>query len=309
MGAQVQPFLQILGICFVFFFFPALLQMMVFHCQPNAPRQRVARAVAIMAAIAFVIRFSDFAYLSIEPPSTRRSIIKGGAAAMLAASIGAPAAKGYELMPLPYQYDALEPSIDRLTMEIHHDRHHQTYINKINKVLEGMEQPPLVKLQKKAIRAGTDVRNNAGGAYNHNMFWMELAKTGTGGKPEGELLAAINMFFGSFEEFKSKFEAASAPGARFGSGWVWLVVRADGLHITSTPDQDNPLMLGVDALEGIPILGLDVWEHAYYLKYQQNRPTYVKAWWDVVNWNQVSAWYLDAVQGMAPILEIAFYYR
>merc|ERR1719229_79713 len=151
--------------------------------------------------------------------------------------------------------------------------------------------PSILELQKGAIKAGGAVRNNGGGVYNHNFFWLEMAPTGTGGEPSAALSKAIDEAFGSLDDFKSKFEAAGAPGARFGSGWVWLVVNKDSkLAITSTPNQDNPLMEGVEGTAGIPILGCDVWEHAYYLK----------AWWDVVNWNQVSAWYDDALSGKAP---------
>jgi Fe-Mn family superoxide dismutase len=189
-------------------------------------------------------------------------------------------------------------------MEFHHDKHHNTYLVNINKALEGKDQPPILELQKGAIKAGPAYRNSGGGYYNHNFFWLEMAPTGTGGQPSDKLAAAISSDFGSMDDFKSKFEAAGAPGARFGSGWVWLVVTADKkLAITSTPNQDNPLMDGVDGTPGIPILGCDVWEHAYYLKYQYRRPDYIKAWWDVVNWNVVSAWYEDALNGKAPTTE------
>merc|ERR1712226_688381 len=176
-----------------------------------------------------------------------------------------------------------------------------TYVVNINKALEGNDQPPLVELQKTAIQRGPAFRNSGGGVYNHDLFWLEMAPVGKGGSPSAKLAAAIDESFGSLDEFKAKFEAAGAPGARFGSGWVWLVVDAGKkLAITSTPNQDNPLMEGVEGVPGIPILGCDVWEHAYYLKYQWQRPAYIKAWWDVVNWNQVSAWYEDALGGKAP---------
>jgi len=216
----------------------------------------------------------------------------------------APPAEAYELPPLGYAYDALEPSIDKETMTIHHDKHHNTYVVNINKALEGKEQPPLAELQKTAIQSGPAFRNSGGGAYNHDLFWLEMAPVGTGGAPSAKLAAAIDEAFGSMDEFKAKFEAAGAPGARFGSGWVWLVVDANKkLAITSTPNQDNPLMEGVEGTPGIPILGCDVWEHAYYLKYQWKRPDYIKAWWNVVNWNQVSAWYEDALGGKAPVVD------
>merc|ERR1719384_2820422 len=187
---------------------------------------------------------------------------------------------------------------------IHHDKHHNTYVTNINKALHGKPQPTLLDVQKTAILDGPAFRNSGGGAYNHNFFWLEMAPTGTGGAPSAKLTTAINDAFGSMDEFKAKFEAAGAPGARFGSGWVWLVVGEDKkLAITSTPNQDNPLMEGADGTPGIPILGCDVWEHAYYLKYQYRRPDYIKAWWDVVNWNQVGAWYEDALGGKAPEVE------
>jgi len=208
----------------------------------------------------------------------------------------------YELMPLPYAYDALEPAIDSATLHFHHDNHHQTYVTNINKVLDGQLQPSLLELQRSAIERGPEVRLSAGGVYNHNFYWLGMAPTGAGGAPSTKLAAAIDQAFGSIDEFMARFEAAGTPVARPGSGWVWLVVHGDGkLAITSTPNQDNPLMDGVDGIRGIPILTCDVWEHAYYLKYQYRRPAYMKAWWDVVNWQQVSAWYDDALEGKAPI--------
>lgn len=222
----------------------------------------------------------------------------GGVGALLGAAGIVEQAGAYDLMPLPYAYDALEPSIDKATMEFHHDKHHNTYVTNINKALEGKTQPSLLELQKTAIQAGPAYRNSGGGTYNHNFFWQEMAPTGTGGAASSKLADAINGAFGSMDDFKAKFEAAGAPGARFGSGWVWLVVDKDSkLVITSTPNQDNPLMDGVEGTPGIPILGCDVWEHAYYLKYQFRRPDYLKAWWDVVNWKQVSSWYDDALAG------------
>lgn len=236
------------------------------------------------------------------PAASRRDVL-GGMAGALAAITGSAAAEAYDLPPLPYAYDALEPSIDKATMEFHHDKHHNTYVTNINKAFEGKTQPPLTELQKTAIKAGAAVRNNGGGTYNHDFFWLEMAPKGKGGAPSAKLAAAIDSAFGSLDEFKAKFEAAGAPGARFGSGWVWLVVADNKLAITSTPNQDNPLMEGVEGTPGIPVLGCDVWEHAYYLKYQFRRPDYLKAWWDVVNWNQVSAWYEDALNGKAPVVD------
>jgi len=234
-----------------------------------------------------------------SPQQSRRDVATGLAGA-LAGILGSEQAEAYELPPLTYAYDALEPSIDKATMEFHHDKHHLTYVTNINKALEGKNQPPLLELQKTAIKDGAAFRNSGGGTYNHNFFWLEMAPKGSGGAPSDKLAGAINEAFGSMDDFKAKFEAAGAPGARFGSGWVWLVVADGKLAITSTPNQDNPLMDGVDGTAGIPILGCDVWEHAYYLKYQFRRPDYIKAWWDVVNWNQVNAWYEDALAGKAP---------
>jgi len=270
-------------------------------------RRRTRGALALGAAVVVASRCLDLGFLfpGAAPSgkaSSRRDMVTGGIAGALMAAVGAPQqASAYELPPLPYAYDALEPSIDKATMEFHHDKHHLTYVTNINKALEGKDQPALVELQKTAIQSGPAFRNSGGGTYNHNFFWLEMAPKGTGGSPSSKLAAAIDEAFGSMDDFKAKFEAAGAPGARFGSGWVWLVV-AEGnkLAITSTPNQDNPLMDGVEGTPGIPVLGCDVWEHAYYLKYQFKRPDYIKAWWDVVNWNQVSAWYEDALAGKAP---------
>jgi Fe-Mn family superoxide dismutase len=192
----------------------------------------------------------------------------------------------YQLPPLPYPEDALEPHIDAQTMSIHHDRHHQTYVDKANAALEGTEwadEPAEVVIQHldelpEDIRGA--VRNNAGGHANHSLFWTVMSPDG-GGAPEGELASAIDAAFGSFDAFKEQFAAAAAN--RFGSGWAWLVWDGSGVAITSTPNQDNPLSEGK-----IPLLGVDVWEHAYYLKYQNKRPDYVAAWWNVVNWSEVA---------------------
>ena len=192
----------------------------------------------------------------------------------------------YQLPPLPYAEDALEPHIDAQTMSIHHDKHHQTYVDKANAALEGTEwadQPAEVVIQHldelpEDIRG--PVRNNAGGHANHSLFWTVMSPDG-GGEPEGELAAAIDAAFGDLASFKEQFAAAAAN--RFGSGWAWLVWDGSGVAITSTPNQDNPLSEGK-----IPLLGVDVWEHAYYLKYQNKRPDYVAAWWNVVNWSEVA---------------------
>jgi len=266
-------------------------------------RRRARSAVALFIAAALVSQVLNLCFISPPASASRRDALGAGLAGTLAALVGTNQADAYELMPLPYAYDALEPSIDKATMEFHHDKHHNTYLTNINKALEGKSQPPLVEMQKTAIKDGAAFRNSGGGTYNHNFFWLEMAPTGTGGAPSEKLAAAINDAFGSMDDFKAKFEAAGAPGARFGSGWVWLVVSDGKLAITSTPNQDNPLMDGVEGTQGIPILGIDVWEHAYYLKYQFRRPDYIKAWWDVVNWKQVSAWYEDALAGKAPVAD------
>lgn len=194
----------------------------------------------------------------------------------------------HELAPLPYAHDALEPHIDKQTMEIHHGKHHNAYVTNLNKAIAGnaaLEAKSIDDLVKNLntvpenIRGA--VRNNGGGHWNHTFFWKVMGPQ-AGGAPSGALADAINAAFGSFDEFKTKFEAAGV--GRFGSGWAWLVVKDGKLAITSTPNQDNPLM---DA-SGAPILGCDVWEHAYYLKYQNRRPDYLKAFWNVVNWAQVA---------------------
>lgn len=198
----------------------------------------------------------------------------------------------FELPALPYAFDALEPHIDARTMEIHHGKHHNGYTNKLNAALEGtdMADKPieeiLANLDKLPADKQTAVRNNGGGFANHALFWQILGPN-AGGAPEGELADAINGAFGSFDSFKEQF-AAAATG-RFGSGWAWLVVDNGSLTITSTPNQDTPLMEGKT-----PILGLDVWEHAYYLHYQNRRADYVSAFWNVVNWNKVAEFYAAA---------------
>lgn len=203
-------------------------------------------------------------------------------------------AQAYELAPLPYAFDALEPHIDAKTMEIHHGKHHATYINNLNKVLKDF--PDIESMQAGAVKAGPAVRNNGGGHYNHATFWTNMAPVGKTGTPSAELDAAIVSAFGSKDAMMEQFTQAALT--RFGSGWAWLGVKPDGkLGITSTANQDNPLMEGLDyPVEAMkPILGLDVWEHAYYLKYQNRRPEYVKAFFNVVNWDQVNKNYKDAL--------------
>jgi superoxide dismutase, Fe-Mn family len=191
----------------------------------------------------------------------------------------------FSLPKLPYAYDALEPHIDAKTMEIHYTKHHQTYIDNLNKAIAGSpnEQKSLEDLVANAGKISPAVRNNAGGHWNHSFFWDLLAPNG--GKPEGALADAIKSSFESLEAFQEKFNAAGL--ARFGSGWVWLIRKGNALEISSTPNQDNPLM-DVAEVKGQPILGVDVWEHAYYLKYQNKRADYLKSIWSVINWNAVA---------------------
>ncbi|WLS78970.1 superoxide dismutase [Mn] [Erwinia pyri] len=197
----------------------------------------------------------------------------------------------YSLPSLPYAYDALEPHFDKQTMEIHHTKHHQTYVNNANAALEGTEfadlpvDELLAKLDQVPADKKTVLRNNAGGHSNHSFFWKGL-KTGT--TLSGELKAAIEKDFGSVDAFKAEFEKAAAT--RFGSGWAWLVKKGDKLAVVSTANQDSPLMgEAISGASGTPIVGLDVWEHAYYLKYQNKRPDYIKAFWEVVNWDEAAA--------------------
>lgn len=205
----------------------------------------------------------------------------------------------FTLPDLPYDYDALEPNIDERTMRIHHDKHHQGYTRKLNNALEGHED-----LQDKSIedllgdidsvpeKIRTAVRNNGGGFANHRLFWKIMSPDG-GGEPSGDLAEAIDDAFGSFDEFKEKL--SSAASGQFGSGWGWLVVDESGdLHVYSTPNQDSPYMKG-----HTPILGVDVWEHAYYLKYQNERGSYLEKWWNVVDWDEVSKQYEEAKKGAA----------
>jgi superoxide dismutase, Fe-Mn family len=193
----------------------------------------------------------------------------------------------FTLPALPYAFNALEPHIDARTMEIHHGKHHNAYVTNLNNALAGTdgEKLSIEEICKNISKYPAAVRNNGGGHYNHSLFWTILGPNGAG-KPSGEVADAINSAFTSFDEFKTKF-AAAATG-RFGSGWAWLIKDASGkLQITSTPNQDNPLMDVAEA-KGTPILGLDVWEHAYYLNYQNRRPDYITAFWNVVNWNEVA---------------------
>lgn len=199
----------------------------------------------------------------------------------------------FELEALPYAADALEPHIDKTTMEIHHDRHHQAYVDNLNKAIAGTdaENLSLLDIIKNVSKYSAAVRNNGGGHYNHSLFWKVLGPN-AGGAPTGELGEAINATFGSFDELKKQLQAAGAT--RFGSGWAWLIVGADGkLAVTSTPNQDNPLM-DVAEVKGTPILGIDVWEHAYYLKFQNKRPAYLEEIFNVINWDAVAQNYAAA---------------
>jgi Fe-Mn family superoxide dismutase len=195
----------------------------------------------------------------------------------------------FEVPPLPYAPEALEPHIDAQTMTIHHDKHHQAYVDKLNAALEGTEHADrpideiIADLDSIPEDKRTAVRNQGGGHLNHSLFWPSMGPDG-GGAPDGALGAAIDEAFGSFDDFKAKFEAAGA--GQFGSGWAWLVLDGGTLAVTSTPNQDNPISNGQ-----VPLLGNDVWEHAYYLKYQNKRPDYLKAWWNTVDWTEIGKRY------------------
>lgn len=197
----------------------------------------------------------------------------------------------FELPALPYAYDALEPHIDARTMEIHHTKHHAAYTNNLNAAIKGtdMEGKTIENILINLDKTNVAVRNNGGGFFNHNLFWSVMSPNG-GGEPTGELAVAIERDFGSFEDFKTKF--AKAAATQFGSGWAWLCVLEGGkLEVCASPNQDNPLMPGVGC-GGTPILGLDVWEHAYYLNYQNRRPDYIEAFFSVINWSEVNRLYL-----------------
>lgn len=230
--------------------------------------------------------------------STRRSLLSrlALAAATLVPTL---ALAQFSLAPLPYAADALEPHIDKATMEIHHGRHHAAYVNNLNaqaKALPELAGLSLEAMQRQMSKFNTAVRNNGGGHYNHDLFWKLMAPAGQGGQPSAALSGAITQAFGSVDELKKRFDQAAV--SRFGSGWAWLVVTADKkLAITSTANQDNPLMdLPEITQRGTPILGLDVWEHAYYLKYQNRRAEYTTQWWNVVNWNEVNRRFEAALQ-------------
>ncbi len=200
----------------------------------------------------------------------------------------------FELPKLPYAFNALEPHIDAKTMEIHHDKHHQAYVTNLNKAIEGTdaEKLSIEEICKNISKYPAAVRNNGGGHYNHSLFW-EIMAPNAGGMPTGDLAKAIETDLGGFEKFKADFSNAGAT--RFGSGWAWLCVKEGKLAVCSTPNQDNPLMDIADAgCKGTPILGMDVWEHAYYLNYQNRRPDYMAAFFNVINWNKVAELYAAA---------------
>jgi len=198
----------------------------------------------------------------------------------------------FELPALPYATNALEPNIDQATMEIHHGKHHNAYVTNLNNAIKGTDAESLSieDICKNISKYSPAIRNNGGGHFNHSLFWTVIAPN-AGGVPTGELAAAIDKAFGSFDAFKEQF--ATAGATRFGSGWAWLIVANGELKITSSPNQDNPLM-DIAEVKGTPILGLDVWEHAYYLKYQNRRPDYIAAFWNVVNWSKVAALFTAA---------------
>lgn len=238
--------------------------------------------------------------MTTESHLSRRDFVMTGALAMgasLLSSRSVSAADAHSQETLPYAFDALEPYIDALTMEIHYGKHHAAYIKNLNTALEG--QAALSALSIDQLVTGLEkvddaklqaaLRNNGGGHWNHTFFWKSMTSAAKSGKPSAELAKAIDSAFGSFAEFQTVF--ADAAAKRFGSGWAWLIKKDGALKVTSTPNQDNPLMTGLvpDSDLGAPILGLDVWEHAYYLHYQNRRPDYVTAWWNVVNWDEVSA--------------------
>ena len=224
------------------------------------------------------------------PRSLPKTLLAGLTALLLLLAPALPARADFSLPPLPYAADALEPAIDATTMTIHHDRHHGAYVTNLNAQIAA--NPALATLSLDALqgqisRFPVAVRNNGGGHWNHRQFWAVMAPAGQGGEPSPELLAAITRSFGSLEAMQTAFNKTAA--GRFGSGWAWLIRSDSGqLAITSTPNQDNPLMDLAGIERGTPLLGLDVWEHAYYLKYQNRRPDYIQAWWPLVNWNEVN---------------------
>lgn len=214
---------------------------------------------------------------------------------LIALALAAPLARAFDLPPLPYAHNALAPVVDEQTMQIHHGKHHKAYVDNLNAAVakeSALQGKSLEDLLAGISKLPPAVRNNGGGHWNHTFFWASMKAPGQGGSPSAPLLAAIDRDFGSLDAFKAAFKTAGT--GRFGSGWVWLILTADGkLQITSTPNQDNPLM-DVVTERGIPLLGNDVWEHAYYLQYQNRRADYLEAWWQVVDWQAVSSRYAAA---------------
>jgi Fe-Mn family superoxide dismutase len=231
-----------------------------------------------------------------RPRLSKRSLLACLVALLVLLGTAAPAWAAFSLPPLPYPAEALEPVIDGTTMTIHHDRHHGAYVANLNaqiKANPALGGLSLDELQSRIASFPEAVRNNGGGHWNHSQFWAVMAPLGQGGEPSAELGAAITASFGSMEAMQAQFNQAAA--ARFGSGWAWLIRQPGGeLAITSTANQDNPLMDLPGIERGMPLLGLDVWEHAYYLQYQNRRPDYIKAWWSLVNWNEVNRRYEQA---------------
>jgi Fe-Mn family superoxide dismutase len=237
-------------------------------------------------------------------PLDRRHFLQLGAMAATAVLAPTSTQAAQTLPPLPYGFAALEPHIDAMTMEIHHDKHHAAYIKNLNAALDtapALASKPLEEIlgdlpsiSDEALR--NTIRNNGGGHWNHDFFWKIMTPPATSGAPSAELGTALQTAFGSIDDFKKAF--AEAGTKRFGSGWAWLIVQDGKLKVTSTPNQDNPSMKGTvpDTDLGVPVLGLDVWEHAYYLHYQNKRPDYITAWWNVVNWPAVSALYASAAK-------------
>lgn len=213
------------------------------------------------------------------------------------AGFGVAAHADFKQLPLPYSSDALEPAIDRNTMEIHYGKHHKAYVDNLNAQIKNyprLDQLSIEEIQAHISQYNTAVRNNGGGHFNHTFFWESLTPTAQSGKPSAALLKQINKDFGSFENFQSQFNQAAT--SRFGSGWAWLIVTPEGkLAVSSTANQDNPLM-DIAEVKGIPLLGIDVWEHAYYLKYQNRRADYTQAFWSVVNWKKVNSRYSQAIK-------------
>lgn len=250
----------------------------------NNPRRNFLKKSAVLALGTFAVRsFGNNIFIGSENFEKERAALDGGK---------------YTLPILPYNYDALEPHIDKMTMEIHHSKHHQAYVTNLNKALETVDGNVLGSPQSfenifaKVAKLPVAIRNNAGGHYNHSLFWI-LLKPNSGGQPKGKLATAINASFGSFDEFKKQFTDISMK--IFGSGWAWLVVNKGKLAITSTPNQDNPLMnLESIEIKGTPILALDLWEHAYYLKNQNRRAEYITSWWNVLNWEAVESLFVSA---------------